>query len=136
SGAFGRGEDFITPVRPRTIAKSLAIGNPADGGYALDEIRRSGGGAESATDDEIREGIKLLARTEGIFAETAGGATIAVLEKLVQKGTLDPGDEIVAVITGIGLKTVDAVAPTLETAKAKPNVESVFEALDLGKDAG
>ena len=80
--AFEAGQDFCRPVKPDTIAKSLAIGNPADGPYALDLARRSGGSIDSVTDDEIREGIQLLAQTTGIFTETAGGVTVAVLAKL------------------------------------------------------
>ena len=98
------------PVKPDTIAKSLAIGNPADGPYVLDVCRRTGGAVESVTDDEIRDGIQLLARTEGIFAETAGGVTVATLKKLVETGQLDPDAETVVFNTGDGLKTLDAVA--------------------------
>jgi threonine synthase len=97
-------------VRPDTIAKSLAIGNPADGWYALDEVRRSGGTVESVTDDEIRDGITLLARTEGIFAETAGGVTIATLAKLAAAGVVRRDERVVAYVTGNGLKTLDAIA--------------------------
>jgi threonine synthase len=110
AAAFRAGHDVVQPVRPRTIAKSLAIGNPADGPYVLDVCRRTGGAVESVTDDEIRDGIQLLARTEGIFAETAGGVTVATLKKLVETGQLDPDVETVALNTGDGLKTLDAVA--------------------------
>ncbi len=99
----------IRPVRPSTIAKSLAIGNPADGWYALDTVRRSGGAVASVSDDEIVEGICLLARTEGIFAETAGGVTIATLAKLVREGVVRPDERVVAYVTGSGLKTVEAL---------------------------
>ncbi len=109
AAAFRQGVDQIRPVRPQTIAKSLAIGNPADGLYALQAVRRTGGVVEVATDAEIVEGIELLARTEGIFAETAGGTTIAVLRKLVEAGRLDPDATVVAFITGSGLKTTDAL---------------------------
>ena len=108
--AFAAGADAIRPVRPDTIAKSLAIGNPADGWYALDEVRRSGGAVESVTDDEIRDGITLLARTEGIFAETAGGVTIATLAKLAAAGVVRRDERVVAYVTGNGLKTLDAIA--------------------------
>jgi threonine synthase len=108
--AFRAGHDVVRPVRPSTVAKSLAIGNPADGPYVLDVCRRTGGAVESVTDDEIRDGIQLLARTEGIFAETAGGVTVATLRKLVETGQLDPGVETVVFNTGDGLKTLDAVA--------------------------
>ena len=90
SAAFKDGHDVVRPVKPDTIAKSLAIGNPADGPYVLDVARRTGGAIEDVTDDEVREGIQLLARTEGIFAETAGGVTVATLKKLVETGQLDP----------------------------------------------
>ena len=99
----------IRPVRPDTIAKSLAIGNPADGIYVLDICRRTGGAVEDVTDQQIREGILLLARTEGIFTETAGGTTVACLKKLVDTGQLDPSLETVVINTGMGLKTLDAV---------------------------
>ena len=107
--AFKAGVDAIRPVRPDTIAKSLAIGNPADGIYVLDICRRTGGAVEDVSDDEVREGILLLARTEGIFTETAGGTTVACLRKLVQAGLLDPSLETVVINTGMGLKTLDAV---------------------------
>jgi threonine synthase len=110
SNAFKEGHDVVRPVRPDTIAKSLAIGNPADGPYVLDVTRRTGGAVEDVTDDEVREGILLLARTEGIFAETAGGVTIATLKKLIATGQLDPDAETVVFNTGDGLKTLDAVA--------------------------
>jgi threonine synthase len=110
SNAFKEGHDVVRPVRPDTIAKSLAIGNPADGPYVLDVTRRTGGAVEDVTDDEVREGILLLARTEGIFAETAGGVTVATLKKLIATGQLDPDAETVVFNTGDGLKTLDAVA--------------------------
>jgi threonine synthase len=99
----------VRPVKPDTIAKSLAIGNPADGVYVLDICRRTGGAVEDVTDQQIREGILLLARTEGIFTETAGGTTVACLKKLVESGQLDPALETVVINTGMGLKTLDAV---------------------------
>jgi threonine synthase len=108
--AFRAGRDVVSPVKPDTIAKSLAIGNPADGPYVLDVCRRTGGAVESVTDEEIRDGIQLLARTEGIFAETAGGVTVATLKKLVESGQLDPEAETVLFNTGDGLKTLDVVA--------------------------
>jgi threonine synthase len=110
SSAFKNGHDVVRPVRPDTIAKSLAIGNPADGPYVLDVTRRTGGAVEDVTDDEVRDGIQLLARTEGVFAETAGGVTVATLKKLVETGQLDPDAETVVFNTGDGLKTLDAVA--------------------------
>jgi threonine synthase len=109
SVAYKSGADVIRPVKPDTIAKSLAIGNPADGVYVLDICRETGGAVEDITDDEVRAGIVLLARTEGIFTETAGGTTVAVLKKLVETGGLDPTLETVVINTGHGLKTLDAV---------------------------
>jgi threonine synthase len=110
SAAFKGGHDVVRPVKPDTIAKSLAIGNPADGPYVLDVARRTGGAIEDVTDEEVRAGIQLLARTEGVFAETAGGVTVATLKKLVETGQLDPDAETVVFNTGDGLKTLDAVA--------------------------
>ena len=113
SVAFKDGQQIVRPVKPDTIAKSLAIGNPADGIYVLDICRRSGGAVEDITDDEVRAGILLLARTEGIFTETAGGTTVGVLKKLVETGQLDPTLETVVINTGMGLKTLDAVADSV-----------------------
>jgi threonine synthase len=110
SAAYKAGSDAIRPVKPDTIAKSLAIGNPADGIYVLDICRRSGGAVEDISDDEVREAIVLLARTEGIFTETAGGTTVGVLKKLVESGRLDTSLETVVINTGHGLKTLDAVS--------------------------
>ncbi|HAN45759.1 MAG TPA: threonine synthase, partial [Cyanobacteria bacterium UBA8156] len=107
--AFREGRDFVTPVKPKTIAKSIAIGNPADGIYALEIARKTGGQVESVNDAEIVAGIALLAETEGIFTETAGGTTVAVLQKLVAAGQIDPEETIVVYITGNGLKTQEAV---------------------------
>ena len=108
--AFRNGWDAVRPVKPDTIAKSLAIGNPADGPYVLDTCRRTGGAVEHVSDDEVRDGIQLLARTEGIFAETAGGVTVATLKKLLASGQLDPEAETVIFNTGDGLKTLDSIA--------------------------
>ncbi|HEY8478142.1 MAG TPA: pyridoxal-phosphate dependent enzyme, partial [Chloroflexota bacterium] len=105
----------VRPVKPSTIAKSLAIGDPADGYYALKIVAESGGHAEAVTDDEIVEGIRLLARTEGIFAETAGGVTIATLKRLAEAGKIDPDEVVVAYITGNGLKTQEAVVGHVAT---------------------
>jgi threonine synthase len=110
AAAFKAGHDVVRPVKPDTIAKSLAIGNPADGPYVLDVTRRTGGAVEDVTDAEVVEGIQLLARTEGIFGETAGGVTVATLRKLVQSGRLDPDAETVIINSGDGLKTLNAVA--------------------------
>ncbi len=122
--AFADGQDFCRPVKPDTIAKSLAIGNPADGPYALDLARRTGGGVDSVTDDEIRAGIKLLAETTGVFTETAGGVTTATLAKLAERGEIDPDERVVLVITGEGLKTLDAVRGSFETHTIAPTIES------------
>ena len=110
SAAFKEGHQVVRPVKPDTIAKSLAIGNPADGPYVLDICRRTGGAVEDISDDEVRQGIILLARTEGIFTETAGGTTVGCLKKLVETGQLDPTLETVIINTGMGLKTLDAVS--------------------------
>jgi threonine synthase len=109
AAAFEAGWEICKPQRPETIAKSLAIGDPADGAYALEQARRTGGGIDSVSDAEIREGIRLLAETTGIFTETAGGVTTAVLAKLAERGDLADGERVVVVITGEGLKTLDAV---------------------------
>jgi len=124
ASAFEAGWDICKPVKPDTIAKSLAIGNPADGPYALELARRSGGGIDCVTDDEIREGIALLARTTGIFTETAGGVTTATLRKLAERGDIDAGERVVLVITGEGLKTLDAVRGTFDVTTVEPTVES------------
>jgi len=111
SQAFRDDTDVIRPVKPKTIAKSLAIGNPADGPYALDVVRSSSGAIEDVSDAEIVAGIQLLARTEGIFAETAGGVVVATYRKLLRENRIDPAAEVVLLNTGDGLKTLDAVAP-------------------------
>jgi threonine synthase len=129
ANAFAAGRDFCQPVKPDTIAKSLAIGNPADGPYALDLARRSGGSVDAVDDDEIRAGIALLAQTTGIFTETAGGVSTAVLAKLAERGDIDPDERVVLVITGEGLKTLDAVRGTFATHTIEPTVES-FAALE------
>jgi threonine synthase len=126
--AFGDGQDFCRPVKPETIAKSLAIGNPADGPYALDLARRTEGSIDSVTDDEIREGIRLLAQTTGIFTETAGGVTTAVLKKLAERGDIDPDERVVAYITGEGLKTLDVARGTFETWEIDASAASFEEA--------
>ncbi len=127
--AWKEGRDFIKPVRPDTIAKSIAIGNPADGIYALQVAKESNGLWETATDREIIEAIKLLAETEGIFTETAGGTTVAVLKKYVQQGVISPDEVVVAYITGNGYKTMEVleghlsepvrIPPTLKDFKDK-----------------
>ncbi|HEX9337941.1 MAG TPA: pyridoxal-phosphate dependent enzyme, partial [Pseudonocardiaceae bacterium] len=130
--AYKAGSDVVTPVRPNTIARSLAIGAPADGPYVLDIARRTGGAVEDVSDDEVVEGIRLLARTEGIFAETAGGVTVATAKKLIEAGRLDPDADTVLLITGDGLKTLDAVQDRIgPNATVPPNSAAVREALGL-----
>ncbi|HEX2119375.1 MAG TPA: threonine synthase [Acidimicrobiales bacterium] len=134
--AFTEGHEYIRPVKPSTIAKSLAIGNPADGPYALDEVRRSGGGLEAVSDQEIVDAMLLLARTEGIFAETAGGVTVATLARLAAKGVVRSDERVVAYITGAGLKTIEAVAPVCSpTATIAPTMDA-FNAAFEGEEAG
>jgi threonine synthase len=129
SQAFAAGQDVVRPVKPDTIAKSLAIGNPADGPYALDVVRRTGGAIADVSDTEVVEGIRLLAETEGIFAETAGGVTVAVLRKLLAEGLLDPEAETVILNTGDGLKTLDAIAGVVgPTATIRPSLDAFREA--------
>ena len=128
--AFADGADVVTPQRPNTIARSLAIGNPADGPYVLDELRAGGGDCGSVSDDEILECIGLLARTEGIFAETAGGVTIASLRQMLRRGSIDPERSIVAIISGHGLKTLDAVVETATvSATISPSLADAESAL-------
>ncbi len=127
--AYAQGWDAVKPVhRPDTIAKSLAIGNPADGYYVLKIVREREGAVRDASNEEIAEGMRLLASTEGVFAETAGGVTVAVLKKLVQEGIVRRGERVVAYITGNGLKTLDAVAPVLtQPTLVEPTLDA-FEA--------
>ncbi|MGH8979285.1 MAG: threonine synthase [Acidimicrobiia bacterium] len=130
--AWTEESDTIRPVKPSTIAKSLAIGNPADGYFALDTVRSSGGGFAAVNDDEIVDGMRLLARTEGIFAETAGGVTIATLKQLAADGVIRRDERVVAYITGHGLKTLEAVAPTTgPTATIAPSLDAFHEAFDI-----
>src|SRR5829696_285878 len=128
--AFAEGHDVVAPVRPDTIARSLAIGNPADGPYVLDAVRRTGGAVAHVSDEEVVEGIRLLARTEAVFAETAGGVTVATAKKLIETGQLDPDAETVLLITGDGLKTLDAVSGEVgPTATVPASSKAVREAL-------
>ena len=134
STAFAEGAEVVRPVKPDTIAKSLAIGNPADGPYALDAVRRTNGAVGDVSDEEVVEGIRLLAQTEGIFAETAGGVTVAVTRKLLAQGLLDPTKETVIVNTGEGLKTLDAVSRGSGfSATIAPSVDSVADVIARGK---
>jgi threonine synthase len=133
SAAYRAGTDVVTPVRPDTIARSLAIGAPADGPYALDAVRETGGAIADVDDSEVVSAMRQLARTEGVFAETAGGVTVATAKKLLAEGRLDPDAETVLLITGDGLKTMDAVAGTVgPKATVDPKVEAVAAALGAG----
>jgi threonine synthase len=132
STAFHEGTDVVRPQKPDTIARSLAIGNPADGPYVLDAVRRCGGVVTDVTDDEVRDGIRLLARTEGVFAETAGGVTVANAKKMVESGDLDPDADTVLLITGDGLKTLDAIEHQVGPKATIPATsKAVREALGL-----
>jgi threonine synthase len=130
AAAYRAGHDVVQPVRPATVAKSLAIGNPADGPYVLDVVRRTGGAVAAVTDAELVDAIRLLAATEGIFAETAGGVTLAVLRKLLASGQLDPEAETVIINSGDGLKTLDAVAPTIPPIQPIQPTLDAFAALE------
>jgi threonine synthase len=131
--ALRGGTDDIVPVKPTGIAKSLNIGDPAAGPYALESVRRTGGWMDDADDDEIRDGIRLLAATTGVFAETAGGVTVAVLRKLISSGRLDPEAETVVFNTGEGLKTLDAVEGLVgPTYRIRPSLRAAKEAHLIG----
>src|SRR5262249_21666823 len=119
------------PVRPSTIAKSLAIGNPADGYYALEVARETGGGFGAVTDEEIGDAMRLLARTEGIFAENAGGGTIATLRPPAPEGRVRPDERVVAYVTGHGLKTLDVVASSGATINIPPSFDAFCAAFPL-----
>ncbi len=128
AAAFRAGHDVVHPVRPATVAKSLAIGNPADGPYVLDVVRRTGGIVADVGDDELVDAIKLLAATEGIFAETAGGVTLAVLRELLLQGQVDPAAPTVVINSGDGLKTPDAVVGALPAVEPIPATLEAFSA--------
>jgi threonine synthase len=133
--AFRSGTDHIRPVKPSTIAKSLAIGNPADGFYAARVVRKTGGTAEAVTDDEIIAGIRLLASTEGLFTETAGGVTIAALQRMAAAGAFSGDERVVALITGMGLKTAEALTGRLgPTVQIQPELAAFQEALGFLED--
>ena len=128
--AFLEGAEEVTPVKPDTIARSLAIGAPADGFFALKVARQTGGHIEWCTEQEIREGIRLLASTEGVFTETAGGVTIANLKRMVDQGIVRPGEEVVAYVTGNGYKTIDALEGFLEPSyHVAPDLDEFLAAL-------
>src|SRR5438477_8389618 len=129
--AYEAGHEVCRPVKPDTIAKSLAIGNPADGPYAIELAKRSEGGIDAVTDDEIRHGIRLLAETTGIFTETAGGTTTATLAKLAQRGDIGADERVVLVITGEGLKTLDAVRGTFEAFEIEPSYDAFQSAVGV-----
>jgi threonine synthase len=122
--AFAEGWEVCKPQKPETIAKSLAIGDPADGPYALEQARRSGGAIDSVTDEEIRAGIRLLAETTGIFTETAGGVTVGVLAKLAERGDIGASERVVVYITGEGLKTLDAARDSFHMHEIDPDLDS------------
>ncbi len=128
--AFNAGEEMVMPVRPNSIAKSLAIGNPADGIYAIRTMTRSGGAAHSVLEEEVAEGMKLLAETEGIFTETAGGVVISALRALVKRGLIARDELTVAFITGNGLKTQEVVADVAKPILINPNMKEFEEALN------
>ncbi len=135
SQAFAAGYDVVRPVRPATVAKSLAIGNPADGPYVLDVVRRTGGAIADISDEEIVESMRRLAATEGIFGETAGGVTLGVLRKLLATGQLDPEAETVIINSGDGLKTLDAVSSVVQVPDAiKPTVQAFQTAVEAVAD--
>jgi threonine synthase len=127
--AYDRGDTEVLPVRPDTIAKSLAIGNPAAGPFALKTIKESEGSGVIALENEVAEGIKLLAETEGIFTETAGGVVISGLKHLVERGLIGSEDVTVAYITGNGLKTLEVVEPVVKTIQIAPTYDSFEEAM-------
>lgn len=123
--AFEKGASDVTPVKPDTIAKSLAIGDPADGYFALNEVRARGGQMVAVPEDDVVSGIELLARTEGLFTETAGGVTVAALERLARSGAIRPEQETVALITGIGLKTLEVMGPAVATRRSAARSDEV-----------
>ena len=136
ANAFAAGTDTIQPVKPKTIAKSLAIGNPADGPFAIDAVRDTGGGFAAVSEEEIVDGIRLLARTEGIFGETAAGVTIATLKRLAAEGVVRSDERVVAYVTGHGLKTLDAIAADAgPTATIAPTLEAFVEAFPNSQEA-
>jgi threonine synthase len=128
--AFEQGSTDVHPVKPNTIAKSLAIGNPADGPYALEEVRSSVGSMVAVPEEEVAGGIRLLARTEGIFTETAGGVTISALERLVRTGAISTDEEVVVLLTGTGLKTLEAVHPGEPTVQVSRHFDEVSQQLE------
>ena len=130
AAAFASGAREIAPVRAATVAKSLGIGTPADGVYALDEVRSSGGRVAAVEEARIAEGMRLLARTEGIFTETAGGVTVSALEQLVAQGAIQADEETVVMVTGVGLKTLDALGPVAPSGTVRPSIDAVEQVLE------
>ncbi len=128
--AFSTGASEVRPVKPNTIARSLAIGNPADGWYAIQTAKTTGGAIDACTEAEVVEGIRLLAETEGVFTETAGGVTIAVLKRLREAGAIRPEEETVALVTGNGYKTIEALEGTLEPSyRVAPSLDAFLAAI-------
>ena len=128
--AWADGRTHVRPVKPNTVAKSLAIGNPADGFYALKVVEESSGSACAVSDKEVIDGVQLLAETEGVFTETAGGVVVASLKKLAKTGVIKPDELTVAFITGNGLKTQEIVEPMFNPSKIDPTVESFERSLN------
>jgi threonine synthase len=128
--AFREGADEVRPMKPKTIARSLAIGNPTDGAFALQVSRSTGGAIDSCTEDEIIDGVRLLAETEGVFTETAGGVTVANLKRLVDEGVIEPHEETVVFITGNGFKTVEALEGHIEPSfRVEPDLDELLAAI-------
>jgi threonine synthase len=129
--AFAANADEVRPVKPNTVAKSLAIGNPADGWYAIQTARTTGGVVDACTESEVLDGVRLLAETEGVFTETAGGVTIAVLKRLVESGVVKRHEETVALVTGNGYKTIEALEGTIEPSyHVAPDLDEFLSALE------
>jgi threonine synthase len=133
--AWSEGTDRITPVRPQTIARSIAIGNPSDGTYVVRIARETGGLVEAVSEEEIVAAMRLLARTEGIFTETAGGTTIATLAKLAAEGVVRRDERVVVYVTGHGLKTIEAIGDLGPTATIKPTMDAFADAVDVEGEA-
>jgi threonine synthase len=131
AAAFAAGRDDVRPVKPDTVARSLAIGNPADGRYALQEARATGGAIASVPESDVAEGMRLLARTEGVFTETAGGVVVSALEQMARTGKISRSGETVVLLTGTGLKTIDALYPVDATHRIRPTVAELERVLDL-----
>jgi threonine synthase len=130
ANAFAAGTEDVRPVKADTVARSLAIGNPADGYYAVRIANETGGAIDACTEAEVIDGIRLLAETEGVFTETAGGVTIAVLRRLAESGAIRPDEETVAYVTGNGYKTIEALEGTLEpTYHVAPDLDEFLSAL-------